>query len=80
MDCDYMTSKFVGSTSAFVTTIKNRHRKECFEGTVDVEFEGYTFPAPAGYDEVLRDLYGDYMQLPPESERVTHHWNKVYVR
>ena len=25
-----------------------------------------------GYDNVLRECYGDYMQLPPEEKRVGH--------
>jgi lipopolysaccharide cholinephosphotransferase len=30
-------------------------------------------PAPADTHEVLTAIYGDYMQLPPEDKRVTHH-------
>lgn len=29
------------------------------------------FYIPKDYDNVLRTTYGDYMQLPPESERCT---------
>ena len=36
-------------------------------------FEGHTFTAPYNYDAVLRKTYGDYMQLPPEEERVSRH-------
>lgn len=44
-----------------------------FEGTVPLEFEGAMVEAPAEYEKYLRQLYGDYMQLPPEAERVSHH-------
>ena len=37
-----------------------------------VEFEGYTFSAPCDIDTYLRDLYGDYMQLPPPEKRKIH--------
>ena len=29
-------------------------------------------------DEVLRHTYGDYMQLPPEKDRIGHHYFKAY--
>ena len=37
-----------------------------------VEFEGRTFPAPSNYHAYLTGLYKDYMQLPPEDQRMTH--------
>lgn len=43
---------------------------EDFQTTIPVEFEGHTFQAMNGYDRVLRKIYGDYMQLPPEDKRV----------
>lgn len=36
----------------------------------EVEFEGHTFPAPGNWDRHLRDVYGDYMQLPRPESRV----------
>ena len=47
--------------------------KEMFDEYVDVEFEGKRFKAVKDYDTLLRVRYGDYMQLPPEEERVPHH-------
>lgn len=44
-----------------------------FSGTLLHEFEGYKFKIPVGYDKWLRSIYGDYMQLPPEEKRKTHH-------
>jgi lipopolysaccharide cholinephosphotransferase len=32
---------------------------------------------PTGYDNYLRQYYGDYMQLPPEEKRISHH-QKAY--
>ena len=74
----YEDSEFVGSIACLYNSAKNRVPKSCFENTVDVEFEGIKFKAPAEYDYVLRSIYGDYMQLPPEEKRVTHHTNKMY--
>jgi lipopolysaccharide cholinephosphotransferase len=48
-------------------------RKSVFDSDVYQEFEGRKFRVPVGYDEWLRSIYGDYMQLPPEEHRVSHH-------
>lgn len=47
-----------------------RYRREWFENTVEMEFEGCKFLAPSGYDGVLRVNYGDsYMEIPPPADR-----------
>lgn len=56
------------------------HPAEWFEDSVDVPFEGYTFKAPKGYDALLRQIYGDYMQLPPEEDRIAHHFYRIYKK
>ena len=43
-------------------------------------FENQKFFVPIGFDAVLRTCYGDYMQLPPENQRVTHHGFKAFWR
>lgn len=47
--------------------------KSVFDSDIYQEFEGRKFRVPIGYDTWLRSIYGDYMQLPPEEHRVTHH-------
>ena len=46
------------------------------EGT-PVMFEGIEVMAPAQYHNWLTQVYGDYMQLPPEEKRVGHHYVDV---
>lgn len=53
--------------------VKNYQVCSDFEETVDAEFEGRTFKIMKGYDRVLRNIYGDYMQLPPENQRQPKH-------
>ena len=43
-----------------------------------LSFEGYEFCVPNDYDKVLRKIYGDYMKLPPEEERISKHGFNAY--
>jgi len=45
---------------------------DVYKETVYVDFEGKKYPAPVGWDTYLRNIYGDYMQLPPENQRYSH--------
>jgi len=38
----------------------------------EMSFEGHMFYVPNDYDAYLRNVYGDYMQIPPEDKRLTH--------
>lgn len=46
--------------------------RKIYESTIMIEFEGEYFAAPVGYDELLKERYGDYMKLPPVEKRKTH--------
>ena len=48
-------------------------QKEWCEEITDIEFEGKTLMASKYAHEVLTWVYGDYMKLPPEAERVPAH-------
>lgn len=39
---------------------------------IDLPFEDRVYSAPAGYEQFLTLRYGDWRQLPPESERIIH--------
>ena len=41
--------------------------------TVDLPFEDTVLMAPRGWHQVLTEVYGDYMQLPPPDQRVPSH-------
>lgn len=44
-----------------------------FKDITLVNFEEYKFPAPSNYHNVLTKHYGNYMELPPEDKRSSHH-------
>jgi lipopolysaccharide cholinephosphotransferase len=76
---DYDEGDFVG----FIVSLfglKQILNRRIFADSIDVEFEGEIVPAPIGYKEYLTILYGDYMKLPPENERVTPHSYDAYWR
>lgn len=47
--------------------------KKWFDDITLVDFEGMKLPAPVGYDQYLRAVVGDYMQLPPKHSQVPKH-------
>ena len=70
---DYARAKHRG-----VCLITHYGSRECmpagvFDGTVYKAFCGGEYPVPVGWDTYLHNLYGDYMQLPPEEKRASNH-------
>lgn len=59
---------------------KEIHRRELFTELIKLPFEGHELCAIAAYDEYLTAHYGDYMQLPPEEKRTSHHTFTAYYR
>lgn len=68
----YDDSEYVGAITWGLYGAGERMLKSEFEQAVEVEFEGYKFPAFSCWDSYLKGLYGDYMQLPPVNQRKTH--------
>ena len=77
----YWFDRFVASTRAGrpwgIPTGRKYYNGEIFDKAVFVPsqkalFEGKTVYIPHQYDVYLRNLYGDYMKLPPEKDRERH--------
>lgn len=54
-------------------------KREWVEPVEELDFEGHMLMVPPFYHEVLTEVYGDYMQLPPEEQRVPSHSDEIEV-
>ena len=81
---DKVAQKYAYKTDGFLGNMTNgyrmKERNPMAKGLIDVDFEGHTFKAIDNYDEYLRGLFNDYMQLPPEDKRKSTHVFKAYWR
>ena len=52
--------------------------KKNMERFVLHKFEDQEFYIMSGYEKNLKSLYGDYMKLPPENQRISHDYRRYY--
>ncbi|WP_295916209.1 phosphorylcholine transferase LicD [uncultured Anaerovibrio sp.] len=76
----YDESEYVGCFVWLSGGMKDIFKREWFDEYIMAKFEDYEFRIPKQFDEVLRHGYGNYMILPPEQERIGHHYYKVYKK
>lgn len=76
---DYNSSRYVGCV-VWGYGLRERMNKDIFESSIEVEFENNLYKAPIGYELYLKHLYGDFMKLPPEEKRNTHHRYYAYSK
>lgn len=43
-------------------------KRECMTSAIELPFEGRMLPVPVGYDTYLKNLYGNYMEIPKEAK------------
>lgn len=63
----------LASLGGFYKAEKEFYPLEWFSDHVELLFEDELFYAPKQWDKCLTQLYGDYMTLPPEEERIPRH-------
>ena len=73
-------SKYIVNAVIYAKGEREILEREWFKEAVDLEFEGRKYKAPIGADQYMRRLFGDYMQLPSEDKRVSHHRFKAYYK
>lgn len=73
--------KYESSSGQYVTDLTLRERvvfkRNDYKPPKKVKFEDCIFDIPNNDDNTLIPIYGDYMQLPPEEERVGHVLNEI---
>lgn len=79
----YKLMTTIGIEDAEYMTDYNEYEKDVifplnsFSSLIELTFENKMFSCVSCYDAVLRYSYGDYLVLPPEDKRVTHHSYKA---
>lgn len=68
---NYDEYEFVGNFMG-AYKFKEMFPKEIYDEVEKYDFEGIKLVAPKDYDFVLKQLYGDYMKMPPLEERNKH--------
>lgn len=70
--CKKKDARFMVSEGTSMNMHRYYYPIEYFGEGVIHDFEGVPCLIPVESDKLLRQIYGDYMQLPPEEERVGH--------
>lgn len=76
---DNVYKKYVSSLCMIVYKEKAIFDSDLFDETIRLEFEGRTYMAPKNYEAILKNLYGDYMKLPPIEKQVSHHGYDLFI-
>lgn len=69
----YETSAYRGVSVINHYGVKEKLKAEDFAENIDVDFEDMKLMLFSGYESYLKNIYGDYMKLPPEEKRVMCH-------
>ena len=62
--------------AATIEDCKKYFDSDLFDNLIEIPFEETNFMCTSKYDSFLRSYYGNYMELPPEEERVCKHHPK----
>lgn len=54
------------------------YSKSMITDTTVMKFEGIDVSVPKEYDNMLRQIYGDYMKLPPKEQQIPRHMTELF--
>jgi lipopolysaccharide cholinephosphotransferase len=67
-----INTRFITCFSGFSGYKKLTHRYDIIFPLTKLEFEGKQYFVPGNWDNYLTNIYGNYMELPPIEQQVTH--------
>lgn len=76
---DYDKCQYISNMSHLLYTKKCHFMKNIFINIEKMTFEKKEFMVMNGWDTFLRDIYGDYMQLPPKEQQNAGHSMHMYL-
>lgn len=74
----FIMTYFSGNAKRLVNLCGDYGYRECIDADdpfEEIEFENTLFRVPCGREQYLKNVYGDYMQLPPLEKRGNKHGN-----
>lgn len=71
-------TNFYGFFSGRYRYKQSIYRKDLYKNPIMVPFEDTMLPVPEKYDELLRQVFGDYLTPPPLKEQVGLHLQNVF--
>ena len=71
---DRCNKRYKDSGVVFMSNVFTPLNKEWIARTVKTKFDEIEALIPVGYDEVLKNRYGNYMSLPSKEDRIPHHF------
>lgn len=83
-ECEDIVEKSLKSSEYIRNIVANWYRErdklrvEWFRERILMPFENTLVFAPAGYDGILTNLYGDYMTPPPPEKQFSHRTYPAY--
>lgn len=79
-EISYDSANYIGCLVWGTASLKRAFPKKWFDSSSELMFEGTMLKVPIEYDKVLNKIYGDYMTLPPEEKRISHHFYEAYEK
>ena len=76
----YDDSSYVAVLSWMDGGLEFSVKKDDLFDCIRVPFNDASFFIPKNFDALLRKSYGNYMELPPENERIGHHYYQIEKR